>query len=108
MYIRTNFLLSKSVWLLNAAISRKESSHFGYFLGSVQDGRGGRLYSSILKIQDYILTISGHDASLFLLASAQGQPIGMPSMWQLAKRWPRVFKLNSGSPHGFSCWVELV
>lgn len=99
-----NFLLSKPVWSLNAAISRKGSFHLGYFLGNDQNGRGGRLCSSILKIQDSTLTISGHDASLFLLAATHCQPVDIPSVWQLAKRWCRGFKLNSGS----ATWVFLL
>lgn len=83
---------------------RKGSSHLGHFLGNDQGRRGGRLYSPILKIQESILTISGHDASFSLLAATQGQSVDTPSMWQLYKRCPRGFKLNSGSV----TWILLL
>lgn len=38
----------------------------------------------------------------------QCQLVGIPFIWQLAKRWcPEGFKLNSCSPPGFSCWVDM-
>lgn len=62
-----------------------------------QDRRGGKLYSSILKIQDSVLTISGHDAFFSFLESTQGQPVSTRSIWQLSESWCRGSKFNSGS-----------
>lgn len=94
-------LEQQSFWSLNVAIPRK-GSHFGHFWGNDQDRMGRRLIAN--KIQDSILTISGHDAFFSLLAATQGQPIGTPSVWQLSKRWPRGFKLNFGS----ATWILLL
>lgn len=96
--------LSKAVWLLNAAVPRKESSPLVTLWAMIRTKRVLWSGRPCLKTQDSFMTCWALFFFLITAAHTLLSRLVHPPAGNLAKMGPRRIKLNSGS----STWILLL